>query len=108
MAGEKFNVGWIGIGNAGYPMAACLGKKGYRLIVRDADPARGIKFVEEFPKCRAATSAPTDFEGCDVIVTMLPNGKVVREVLLGEQGLAKYLKAGMSDALSDNRALTRS
>ena len=48
MAEEKFNVGWIGLGNAGYPMAACLGKKEYRLIVQDADPARGSKFVEDY------------------------------------------------------------
>ena len=30
--------GYIGLGNAGYHMAACLGKTGYSLAVRDADP----------------------------------------------------------------------
>ena len=27
-------VGYIGLGNAGYLMAACLGKTGYSLVVR--------------------------------------------------------------------------
>ena len=94
MASDTFSVGWIGLGNAGYPMAACLGKKGYRLLVRDADLTRGIKFVEEYPKCRAVTMAADSFADCDVVVTMLPNGKVVREVVLGDNGIAKHMKAG--------------
>lgn len=91
---ETPNVGYVGLGNAGYPMAACLAKKGYRLAVRDADPARGIKFVEDYPKCRVATSAADAFHDCEVVITMLPNGKVVRDVLLGEHGIARHLKAG--------------
>ncbi|ORX97607.1 2-hydroxy-3-oxopropionate reductase [Clohesyomyces aquaticus] len=87
-------VGYIGLGNAGYPMAACLGKKGYRLVVRDADLARGIQFEEEYPKCGVASSAADSFADCDVVITMLPNGKVVRDVLLGEQGIAQHLKPG--------------
>ncbi|KAF2105261.1 2-hydroxy-3-oxopropionate reductase [Lophiotrema nucula] len=91
---ETPSVGWIGLGNAGYPMAACLAKRGYRVAVRDADPARGILFVGEYPKCRAATSAPDAFHDCDIVVTMLPNGKVVREVVLGENGIGPHLKPG--------------
>ncbi|KAF2474979.1 2-hydroxy-3-oxopropionate reductase [Lindgomyces ingoldianus] len=91
---ELPTVGYIGLGNAGYPMAACLGKKGYRLVVRDADLARGIKFVEEYPKCRVASSAAADFKDCDVVITMLPNGKVVKDVLLGDHGIAHHLKPG--------------
>lgn len=94
MDSEKFNIGWIGLGNAGYPMAACLAKKGYRLLVRDADPARGIQFEAEYGKCRVATLAADCFKDCDIVITMLPNGKVVRDVLLGEQGIAKHMKAG--------------
>lgn len=75
-------------------MAACLAKKGHRLIVRDANPARGILFVEEYPKCRVATLDADCFKSCDIVVTMLPNGKVVREVLLGELGIASHLQPG--------------
>lgn len=91
---DELTVAYIGLGNAGYPMAACLAKKGHRLLVRDADLARSIKFVEEYPKCRIATSDPESFQKCDVVITMLPNGAVVRDVLLGEQGIAPHLKQG--------------
>ena len=33
-------VGFIGIGNMGWPMAANLGKAGHAVIVHDADPQR--------------------------------------------------------------------
>lgn len=105
------DVGWVGLGNAGYPMAACLAKKGYRLLVRDAAPARGIEFVEEYPKCRVATSDPDSFQNCRLVVTMLPNGKVVNDVLLGAQGIAPHLKPGSivvdtsSSSPFDTRAL---
>ncbi|KAJ4301091.1 hypothetical protein N0V90_003181 [Kalmusia sp. IMI 367209] len=108
---EEPNIGWIGLGNAGYPMASCLAKKGHRLLVRDADPARGIAFVEEYPKSRVATLDPDSFQNCEVVVTMLPNGRVVREVLLGEYGIAPHLKPGSavidtsSSSPFDTRAL---
>ncbi|KAF1995201.1 2-hydroxy-3-oxopropionate reductase [Amniculicola lignicola CBS 123094] len=91
---EQQNIGYIGLGNAGFPMAACLAKKGYRLVVRDADPAKGIMFEGDYPHCRVATSAPESFSECAVVITMLPNGKVVRDVLLGEHGIAGHLKPG--------------
>jgi 3-hydroxyisobutyrate dehydrogenase-like beta-hydroxyacid dehydrogenase len=88
-------VGWIGLGSAGYPMATCLAKKGYRLLVRDADPNRAANFVAEYTECKVAGSSSTGFQDCDAVVTMLPNGKVVRDVLLGEHGIALNLKRGM-------------
>ncbi|KAF2708574.1 2-hydroxy-3-oxopropionate reductase [Pleomassaria siparia CBS 279.74] len=91
---DSRRIGWIGLGNAGYPMAACLAKKQYPLIVRDTDPARGIDFVQEFEKCRVATLDPNCFQECDIVITMLPNGAVVRDVLLGDRGIAPHLKPG--------------
>lgn len=111
MEEPDIDIGWVGLGNAGYPMAACLAKKGHRLLVRDADPARGIDFVEEYPKCRVATSDPDSFQHCDLVFTMLPDGKVVYEVLLGRHGIAPHLKPGSvvidtsSSSPFDTRAL---
>ena len=87
-------VGYIGLGSAGYSMAACLAKKGYNLTVRDADPSPASRFVRQYPQCRVAAPGPEAFQECDVVITMLPNGDVVREVLLGENGIAKYLQPG--------------
>ncbi len=33
-------------------------------------------------------------KACRVVITMLPDGKVVRDVLLGANGIAKHLAAG--------------
>lgn len=92
---EEPSIGWVGLGSAGYRMAACLAKKGHRLLVRDADPARGIEFVEQYAKSRIATSDPDSFQNCDIVITMLPNGKIVNDVLLGANGIAPHLKPGM-------------
>ena len=87
-------VGYIGLGN-GYPMAACLGKAGYSPVVRDVDPNREKKFTDEYPKCKVAGTEEDGFGGSGILITILPTGKVVRDVLLGENGIARSLKAGM-------------
>lgn len=98
---EKPTVGYIGLGHAGYPMAACLAKKGYKLLVHDLDSTPAKKFVQEFPECRLAASTDETgplgreaFHSCGIVITMLPNGKVVREALLGENGVAWGLQPG--------------
>lgn len=88
-------IGWIGLGHAGYPMAANLPKANYSLLVRDADSRREEKFVKEYPNCKVAGSSENGFQDCDIVITMLPNGQVVRDVLLGEKGIGQSLKAGM-------------
>lgn len=88
-------VGYIGLGNAGYPMAANLPKAGFKMIVRDVDPEREQKFVKQFPDdAKVAAEGEDAFKDVDVLITMLPNGKVVRDALLGEKGVAKGLKPG--------------
>jgi 3-hydroxyisobutyrate dehydrogenase-like beta-hydroxyacid dehydrogenase len=86
-------IGWIGLGHAGYPMASNLPRAGYNLVVRDADPETEQRFVKEFSNSKvAARAGPSALEDCDVIVTMLPHGKIVHEVLLGDNGIASSLK----------------
>lgn len=80
-------------------MASCLAKKDYPLIVYDADPSPAKKFVDEFPRCRVAVDlgqavTPDAFRDCGILITMLPNGSVVRDVLLGDGGIAAGLQPG--------------
>lgn len=89
------SVGYIGLGNAGYSMASNLPKAGYKLIVHDADTAKAEKAAAEWKNTTASHGRPEAFAECEVIITMLPQGKIVREVLLGENGIARGLKAGM-------------
>lgn len=88
------NIGYIGLGNAGYPLASTLARAGYHMIVQDADPARAQKFASEHSDSQAAANDADAFSDVDVLVTMLPNGEIVRDVLLGEKGVAKGMKDG--------------
>lgn len=59
-------------------MASNLPKAGYNLIVHDADPER-VKRATEWKNTKAYNGT---FD-CEIIITMLPNGKVVKEVVDG-------------------------
>lgn len=87
-------VGYIGLGNAGYPLASTLAKAGYHMVVQDANPDRAKQFVSEHQNSSAASADGSEFSDIDVLVTMLPNGEIVRDVLLGSNGIAKSLKDG--------------
>ena len=62
------------------------------MVVQDADPQRAQKFASEHSNSQAATEDGNAFNDVDVLVTMLPNGEIVRDVLLGEQGVVKTMK----------------
>ena len=87
-------VGFIGIGNMGWGMAANVVKAGFAVTVFDADVERGPRFSREYG-CLFA-SRLGELAASDVIVTMLPTGHIVRQVLLdgAEGGLAGALKPG--------------
>ncbi|KIW61157.1 hypothetical protein PV05_01314 [Exophiala xenobiotica] len=87
-------VGYIGLGKAGASMASNLPRSSFNLVVRDADPAREKEFASKYQNVTIAEPGPNAFKDCDVVITMLPHGKVVREVVLGENGIAKGLKSG--------------
>jgi 3-hydroxyisobutyrate dehydrogenase len=81
-------VGFIGLGNMGWPMAANLARAGFKLLVCDADHARQDDFAAEFGA--VSTDGPAAFSGAEAVVTMLPNGAVVREAIL-DSGVAGAL-----------------
>ncbi len=90
-------VGFIGLGNMGTPMARRLIGAGYKLAVADALAATMDKFVAEPANAGSSErSAGAEALGktCRVLITMLPDGKIVRDVLLGANGVAKHLAAG--------------
>jgi pyrroline-5-carboxylate reductase len=49
MSGPVKRVGFIGIGNMGWPMAANLVKAGFDVAVCDAVPDRAARFHDEVP-----------------------------------------------------------
>ena len=90
----KAHVGFVGIGNMGWPMAANLVRAGHVVTAYDLDPLRAQKFAAEF----GATASVTlkDLVDCAFVVTMLPTGKEVRHALLEAEGggAAAHLKSG--------------
>lgn len=86
-------IGYIGLGNAGYSMASNLPKSGFYVVVYDIDTARVQKAAKEWENTTASDGSAESFKHCDMIVTMLPQGKVVREVII-EQGIASALRPG--------------
>lgn len=91
----KARIGFVGIGNMGWPMAANLARAGFAPTVFDTDRARTQKFAGEFG-ARAAASLADLGRAADIVVTMLPTGAVVRAALLeNESGaLAAALAKG--------------
>lgn len=87
-------VGFIGIGNMGWPMSLNILKAGHHLTVYDRDPDRAVRFARE-NKCRAADRL-ADLARAEFVVTMLPDSAAVRDALTVAEGggLAKVLKAG--------------
>jgi len=66
-------IGFIGLGNMGGPMAANLAAGGYRVV--------GFDLTAPMPAgVTAATSAAEAARGADVVITMLPNGAILRSV----------------------------
>lgn len=72
-------------------MAANLRAAGYDLIVRDADLERERRFVAAHGG-RGCDGNPAALAEAEILVTMLPNGQVVRDALLGHDAIASRLK----------------
>ncbi len=66
-------IGFIGLGNMGAPMAANLAKAGHQVT--------GFDTAAPMPSgVTAADSAQAAAQGADVVITMLPNGQILRAV----------------------------
>ena len=79
------NVGFIGIGNMGKPMVLNLLHADYRIKAFDIVGSAMDAVVEE--GAEAASSVKDAAKGVEAVVTMLPSGKHVRDVYLGEAGV---------------------
>lgn len=85
---SKPRVGFIGLGVMGAPMALHLAKAGYAVSLCDTMPGLAAQLAQDVPGTRACTSPREVAQHSDIVVTMLPNGRVVRDVVFGDDGLA--------------------
>jgi 3-hydroxyisobutyrate dehydrogenase len=82
MMPNKPTVGFIGVGNMGWPMAACLVKAGFPVLINDSRREVANNFVQQ-----NGGTAPDTLKqlaaGSDIVVTMLPTSVIVEHVLGG-------------------------
>ena len=103
-------IGFIGLGTMGRPMAANLARSAFEAIGYDAD-ADATEAFAALTGCRIAPTLAALAGAATVVVTMLPTGAIVRQVLLEAEGgaLARGLEPGglVIDMSSSDPAGTR-
>ncbi len=83
-------IGFIGLGNMGAPMAANLIKAGHSVTGYDLNPAALQALTDAGGK--TAASAAEAVKGASIVISMLPEGRHVREVWLHQGGLIEAVK----------------
>jgi 3-hydroxyisobutyrate dehydrogenase len=87
-------IGFVGIGNMGWPMAARLVAGGYDVQVHDISAERAARFVAECGGS-AADGLGDLAANSDIVVTILPTSDQVEAVLFGAgDALARCMKPG--------------
>lgn len=76
-------VGFIGTGIMGKPMSKNLIKAGYSLVVSDHNPQSVAEVMAA--GAETASTAKAIAEQCDVIITMLPNSRMLKRSRWGER-----------------------
>jgi len=85
-------IGFIGLGIMGKPMASNLLNANHELVVFDI-----IKENVDIITAKGAVAADSPkavAQQCDLILTMLPNGPHVKDVVMGPEGVLAGAKAG--------------
>jgi 2-hydroxy-3-oxopropionate reductase len=80
-------IGFIGVGVMGRPMAQRLLDRGYRLLVRDTNPAAAAELAAH--GALVASSVREVADRAAIVFTSLPTPAIFREVALGADGLAQ-------------------
>lgn len=85
------NIGFIGLGIMGKPMALNLLKAGYSVAVLEKNKA-----AAELVKAgaRPLSTSKAIAESADIVITMLPDAPEVREVVFGQDGVLEGIRAG--------------
>lgn len=86
------HIGFIGIGHMGGPMARNLMRAGHQVTISDPS-AENVAVLTGQGAAQAANVAELA-AGNEIIVSMLPSGKELRAVYLGDNGVIAQAKAG--------------
>ncbi|MFG6664828.1 NAD(P)-dependent oxidoreductase [Sulfitobacter sp. 916] len=82
-------IGFVGLGRMGLPMVRNLLNSGFTVRGFDqSEIARAEIAAAGAVACNSAVEVAT---GADAVITMLPNGVIVREVVIGRDGISSVL-----------------
>jgi len=94
MTMAKPQIGWLGLGNMGAPMAQNLLAAGYEVTVYNRTQAKADALLAAGAKW--ADSPRALAEQVDFVITMVADGATLDAVLQGETGLLAGLRAGQT------------
>ncbi|XP_050305523.1 NAD-dependent L-serine dehydrogenase [Anthonomus grandis grandis] len=85
---QNSNVAFLGCGQMGARMVNNLIKHGKKPKIYDVVPS-AIQNIQGATPC----STPEEtVEGADIIITMLPNGQIVKDTIMGDKGVLKNIR----------------
>jgi 4-hydroxybutyrate dehydrogenase / sulfolactaldehyde 3-reductase len=90
--GTAARVLFVGLGTMGLPMATNLVRAGFSVQGADTNRQAVSRFVEAGGRCARDPGAAVG--SVDVLVTMLPDDRAVRDVLGGDGGLVAAMRPG--------------
>ena len=88
------SIGFIGLGVMGRPMASHLAAAGYPMHLFDATPGAAEALASRVPNARAAATPAVLARASEIVITMVPNGQVVHELVTGADGLLEGFAPG--------------
>jgi 3-hydroxyisobutyrate dehydrogenase-like beta-hydroxyacid dehydrogenase len=90
--GNTPTIAWIGTGKIGLPMATRALQAGFDVTAFDSNSARLA--LAQVQGLRSAANAKAAVEGCDLVVTSLPDDKALRGAMFGPDGIVERMAAG--------------
>jgi len=87
------NIGFVGVGLMGGPLARNLIRAGKEVLVFDLSEDAVKKTLDAGTTGKAASSLG-ELSNCDLLFTSLPMPQHIKGVMLGDEGLLKTLKSG--------------
>jgi 3-hydroxyisobutyrate dehydrogenase len=85
-------VGWIGLGAIGAPMAACVARAGHEITAFDIDPGRAEQLAGDGVSPAATITQVAT--GVDVLILMVATSDQAEDVLFGADPASAALKPG--------------
>ena len=86
------NLGWVGVGKMGLPMASHLLAAGHEVAACDVAPAAVQALVER--GARAADTPAMAARAAEIVFSSIPDDKALRAVTLGERGVFAGARPG--------------